>query len=146
MPVAEMGVMQEKPAEGWNVRHSVWHIKSGVSSSSRLVHKSRVKVSSPGVRYNCVTWGIVSVSLVFKARKQNEISRSESSQSREPSAFSIVGQEEKEKLVKWAVSCSQCKTPFLLGGDPSPLVAMRIPESRDLAEHLAGWLGSGPEQ
>lgn len=44
------------------------------------------------------------VSLVFKARKQNEISGSESSQSREPSAFSIVGQEEKEKLVKWAVS------------------------------------------
>lgn len=64
MPVAEMGVMQEEPAEGWNVRHSVCGILSRVSSSSRLVHKSRVKVSSPGVRYNCVTWGIVSVCII----------------------------------------------------------------------------------
>lgn len=110
------------------------------------MHKSRVKVSSPGVRYNCITWGITSISLVFKAQKQNEITGSESSQSRGPSAFSIMGQEDKEKLVRWAVSCSQCKTPFLLGGEPSLLVAMRIPEPRDLAEHLAGWLGSGPEQ
>lgn len=66
--------------------------------------------------------------------------------SRGPGAFSIMGQEDKEKPARWAVSCSQCKTPFLLVGEPSPLVAMRIPEPRDLAEHLAWWLGSGPEQ
>lgn len=84
--------------------------------------------------------------MVFEALKQSEIIGSESNQDfRSRSQF--LGQENEELVSQKGTRSGCCpgaefKTPFLPGGEPSRLVAKKIPLPRDLAEHLAETLGS----
>lgn len=84
MPVAQRRGIQEEGAARAGMPGIPSDIKSGVSLY--LGFHAQVGESRPGLRYNCVILRIISMLLVFKALRQDEIIGSESSQSRSPGA------------------------------------------------------------